>query len=248
MTVLNWNPLRKALAMCRHKNVAVPIWWRDDDAVAMTSHLARLNETSVRTGIPVHLAIVPANVDPLLPSLINTSQLLPVVHGWAHLDHSDSRTKKNVFLTKRAGAAHETLNAIKVMQTLFGADMRRMFVPPWNRINAEISMVLKNQGYRVLSTYGARTATSAAGLDLVNTHLDPIFWGGSRDLIDPDVLIAKTAAHLHSRTEGREDAFEPFGLLSHHLVHTEAIWSFIEAFLNEMRMGGATVWSMENDK
>ena len=140
------------------------------------------------------------------------------------------------------------LNAIKVMQTLFGADMRRMFVPPWNRINAEISMVLKNQGYRVLSTYGARTATSAAGLDLVNTHLDPIFWGGSRDLIDPDVLIAKTAAHLHSRTEGREDAFEPFGLLSHHLVHTEAIWSFIEAFLNEMRMGGATVWSMENDK
>ena len=109
-------------------------------------------------------------------------------------------------------------------------------------------MVLKNQGYRVLSTYGARTATSVAVLDLVNTHLDPIFWGGSRDLIDPDVLIAKTAAHLHSRTEGREDAFEPFGLLSHHLVHTEAIWSFIEAFLNEMRMGGATVWSMENDK
>ena len=73
-------------------------------------------------------------------------------------------------------------------------------------------------------------------------------WTTISDKVLLKPFLAKTAAHLHSRTEGREDAFEPFGLLSHHLVHTEAIWSFIEAFLNEMRMGGATVWSMENDK
>lgn len=247
MTEIDWTPLHHALAQCRRENVAVPMWWRDDDAIAMTPALAQLTEVSVRTSVPVHLAIIPAHVDLKLPEALDASHILPVVHGWAHIDHSDASEKKNEFLTPREDAAQNTLAAIEKMTSMFGPALRQMFVPPWNRINEDVTGGLAAQGYRTLSTYGARSNPSIAGLEVVNTHVDPIWWKGSRDLLDPDILIAETARHLQSRADGIEDAAEPFGLLTHHLVHTPAIWSFAETFLIEMQMGGATLWSMEND-
>ena len=248
MTAFDWSPLRRALAQCRREDIAVPIWWRDDDAIAMTPGLAQLMDMSVRTGVPVHLAIIPADVDPDLPREIDTGHVLPVVHGWAHADHSGPGVKKNEFLTARPGAAQDAQAGLDKMLSLFGNDLRRMFVPPWNRISADITGVLAKQGYRMLSTYRPRPSPTVAGLTIVNTHVDPIWWGGTRDLVNPDALIAGAAAHLTDRTEGRADHTEPFGVLTHHLVHTPAIWSFAEAFLSEMQSGGATPWSMENEK
>lgn len=247
MTTLDWTPLRRALAQCRREDIAVPMWWRDDDATRMTPALAQLIETAVRIGVPVHLAIIPADVDPNLPGEIDTGHILPVVHGWAHADHSGPGDKKNEFLTPRPGAAHDAQAGLNKMLALFGNEVARMFVPPWNRINDDITGVLAKQGYRVLSTYRPRPRPALAGLAIVNTHVDPIWWSGTRELVDPDILIARAAAQLTDRVEGRADHTEPFGLLTHHLVHTPAIWSFTEAFLDEMQSGGATPWSMEND-
>ncbi len=122
-----------------------------------------------------------------------------------------------------------------------------MFVPPWNRINSDVTEGLAAQGYQVLSTYRPRSSPSVAGLKIVNTHVDPIWWSGTRDLVDPDQLIAGIAAQLSDRAEGHVDHIEPFGLLTHHLVHSPAIWSFTEAFWNEMQSGGAIPWAMENE-
>lgn len=248
MTAFDWTPLRRALAKCRRENVPVPMWWRDDDAIAMTPALKQLTEMSERTGVPVHLAIIPAHVDPDLPKAIDTQHIRPVVHGWAHADHSSQGTKKNEFLTPRKDAVQDVQAAFEKMTALFGSDLRRMFVPPWNRISDDVIHALAKQGCRALSTYGARSNPRLAGLDVVNTHVDPIWWKGSRDLVDPDTLIAEATAHLMARAVGHEDSTEPFGLLTHHLVHSPAIWSFAEAFLVEMQSGGATLWSMENDR
>lgn len=246
MTKFDWAPLRDALARCRDGGVAVPMWWRDDDAVAMTPALAQLTDVSRRCGLPVHLAIIPAHVGHSLPNAMDPDHLVPVVHGWAHQDHSQAGEKKNEFQSARDAAVADSQAAIDKMSELFGTRLRRMFVPPWNRINAEVTQALAGQGYHCLSTYGARPKARIAGLDVINTHLDPIWWKGTRDLIAPEALIAEAAAHLNARAQGNEDAGEPFGLLTHHLVHTPAIWSFAEAFLNEMQTGGATPWSMEN--
>jgi hypothetical protein len=242
----DWTPLRKALATSRAQRVSVPLWWRDDDAIIATRALDHLTDLSRRTGIPVHLAIIPAHVDPALPDLLDPDYMLPIVHGWAHTDHSRPDEKKNEFLTVRAHSVQETRLAMEKLTGLFGPRLRRMFVPPWNRINPAVTAALAGQGYQCLSTFGARHAASLSGLSLVNTHVDPIWWNGSRDLLDPDALITRAATHIEARAQGLADADEPFGLLTHHLVHSPAIWAFAEAFLTEMQTGGASRWTMEN--
>jgi len=247
VTAVDWGPLRHALAACRSEGIDVPFWWRDDDATHVTPALQKLAQLAERVVLPVHLAIIPAHASPDLPAACAEMLTIPVIHGWSHTDHSGPDEKKNEFLTPRATATEDSAEALSRMRKLFTTDLRRMFVPPWNRISAEVVSVLSRQGYQAISTFGPRPASHAApGLRQVNTHLDPIWWRGTRDLIDPDQLIGKASAHVTARIQGEEDQSEPFGILTHHLVHTPAIWSFVEEFVHEMLAGGATPWVMEN--
>ena len=245
---IDWSPLQHALAASRRDGVTVPFWWRDDDAVAVTPALDQLVTLSARIGVPVHLAIIPAHADPALADVIDPSTAIPVVHGWAHTDHSAGNSKKNEFQTPRTDAIADARHAIERMQTLFGASLRRMFVPPWNRINDEVIRALPGLGYTALSTFNPRGAPYATrDLVQINTHIDPIWWKGTRDLVDPDTLVQRAATCIDARRTGQQDATEPFGLLTHHLVHTNAIWDFTAEFAQEMLAGGATLWAMEND-
>ena len=63
--------------------------------------------------------------------------------------------------------------------------------------------------------------------------------------MDADTLIAQAVHDLEARRTGTQDPTEPYGLLTHHLVHTDAIWNFSRAFVTEMLDGGATPWTME---
>jgi hypothetical protein len=123
-----------------------------------------------------------------------------------------------------------------------------MFVPPWNRIHPDHIAALGPLGFDKLSTFGPRKAACAGqGVAVVNTHIDPIDWRGTRDLIAADTLIAQTAALLEDRLAGHIDAAEPLGYLSHHLVHSQAIWSFSRQWADEMLQGGATPWLPEKE-
>ncbi|MFL4468825.1 polysaccharide deacetylase [Tateyamaria armeniaca] len=242
----DWTPLRAALARYRADGLDLPFWWRDDDAVAATPALDRLAALGARTGMPIHLAIIPAHAQDTLVQAIDPDRLVPVVHGWAHHDHSAGDDKKNEFMTQRPDAARDAARAMERMRHLFGVQLRPMFVPPWNRVSADVIRGLPAQGYTALSTFGPRKAPDAApGLAQINTHIDPIWWKGTRDLVEPDQLITQTCAHLDARRAGVEDHTEPFGILTHHLVHTDAIWNFTAAFVQEMQDGGATPWTTE---
>lgn len=248
MTAIDWTPLRSALSACRAAGITTRVWWRDDDATAPTPGLDKLAALAAEMQMQVHLAIIPQGATGALASYCATAPMIPVVHGWAHADHSTAAEKKNEFQTPRVDGVDETAQAMWRMRTLFGTALAPMFVPPWNRINDTVIKGLPGRGYRVLSTFGPRAHTNAApGLRQINTHVDPIWWKGTRDLTDPDVLVAQCAAELGARAQGQADADEPYGLLTHHLVHTSAIWSFARAFLTEMQMGGAVPWAMEND-
>ena len=242
----NWSPLRTALAAYRHDGAALPLWWRDDDAIAPTHALDQLSQLSADTGLPIHLAIIPAHAGTALAGAMDMRHLIPVVHGWAHTDHSGGVGKKNEFMTPRAAAIPEITDGLQRMQTLFPDDLRAMFVPPWNRVHADVITTLPGIGFSTLSTFGARAAPNAVdGLAQINTHIDPIWWKGTRDLVDADTLIAQAVHDLEARRTGTQDPTEPYGLLTHHLVHTDAIWNFSRAFVTEMLDGGATPWTME---
>lgn len=246
MSAIDWTPLRTALRRCRAAGIPPALWWRDDDAVAPTAQLDQLIALARDLGLHVHLAVIPADATEALVATCASAPLLPVVHGWHHTDHSGGLGKKNEFQTPRAEAIADMEYGAVRMRALFGPTLRMMFVPPWNRINREITKALPQRGFLALSTFGPRgTAMAAPGLAQINTHVDPIHWKAGGGLIDPAHLVALAAAELEARANGTADADEPFGLLSHHLVHDPAIWDFCRSFLSEMLSGGATQWQME---
>ncbi|MGJ8625955.1 MAG: polysaccharide deacetylase family protein [Sulfitobacter sp.] len=239
--MINWSPLKTELAIWRSKARALPLWWRDDDAIANTPAFQRLMVLAQDIGLPTHVAVIPKSTEQsLVTACAATPWAVPVVHGWAHENHAPEGQKKAEFGFPRAQAVAETQSAITHLRGLFGDDLLPMFVPPWNRIDVGIVPALADQGYVALSTYTPRSNRLAApGLVQVNTHMDPIHWRGGGGLVSPEDQIAALVKLLTDRREGRSDAAEPLGFLTHHLVHDDAIWDFTSACLSTLLDGGA---------
>ncbi|MDA7966297.1 polysaccharide deacetylase family protein [Ruegeria sp.] len=248
----DWAPLRDELQHWQTDGLSLPLWWRDDDAVTVTPQLETLAALSRDLGLPVHLAVIPRDADVALAKYISENPcLIPVVHGWAHQNHAPADEKKSEFRLHRpmADIVTDAKTGMTRLSDLFGDNLRPIFVPPWNRIAPEAAGHLPPLGYRVLSTATPRKAALAApGLEQINTHLDPIDWRGTRGLVAPDVLIARTVDLLRDRREGRADNAEPFGVLTHHLVHDQDIWSFTRDLLHHLLDGPGTVWTMAKPK
>ncbi|WP_146348055.1 polysaccharide deacetylase family protein [Phaeobacter marinintestinus] len=243
---LDWSSLDAELAMWTEQGLTLPVWWRDDDAVAPTAALGRLTALSDQTGLNVHLAIIPSGATPALVAAVRANPtLIPVVHGWAHRNHAPLGEKKAEFGAHRptAAALEDARAGLERLTSLFGDSLRQMFVPPWNRIAPEVVIGLPALGYTAMSTFTPRKAAMAApGLACINTHLDPIDWKGSRSLVAPDRLIAQIAGQLADRREGRADNAEPYGLLTHHLAHDDAIWEFMAALVTRLMAGPVRPW------
>jgi len=243
----DWDPLDKELAKWRVEGMSLPMWWRDDDAISVTPQLERLSETAQRLGLPVHLAIIPRNADTKLADYVAQNPfLIPVVHGWGHTNHAPAGEKKSEFRLHRPMETVEddARAGLDRLKSLFGADLRPMFVPPWNRIAPEVAVRLSDIGYRVLSTATPRKTTQTTPrLEQVNTHLDPIDWRGTRGLVSPEDLVTQTTKLLRDRRKGRTDATEPLGILTHHLVHDDPIWTFTETLLQKLLDGPSQIWT-----
>ncbi|MEH6646485.1 polysaccharide deacetylase family protein [Sulfitobacter sp.] len=238
---IDWTPLTVELALWRRAGLALPVWWRDDDAVAATPALERLSSLSKETGLPVHLAVIPHMAESsLVRALADNPSLIPVIHGWRHLSHAPTGQKNAEFGHPRTDAEDELRHAIARLKEQFGPHLLPLFVPPWNRIEPSLLPVLADAGYVGVSTYGPRKAAFAAtDLVQINTHIDPIFWSGHRGLVPPEKLLTDLVTTLIDRREGRADATEPLGLLTHHLVHTDDVWDFSRDVMLALLDGGA---------
>jgi len=105
---------------------------------------------------------------------------------------------------------------------------------------------LPSLGGAGLSSFRDRDPTRAVdGLTEVNTHLDPVDWRGSRSALLPEALIAAAAGAVLRRLDGGADRDEPIGLLTHHLVHDDAVWRFCEALLDEFARRGLALAGAE---
>lgn len=241
---IDWTDLRRELRLWHSEARVLPLWWRDDDAIAPTQALEQLTALSLEVGVPVHLAIIPQAVTLSLAETL-AETMVPVVHGWRHCNNGSAGQKKAEFgLGRSLPAAQADLSqSMARMRALFGARLSPMFVPPWNRFDPNLMPVLVELGFDALSTFLPRKqADPALGLRQINTHIDPIFWRGTRGLVPAADMVAQTVALLQDRRLGRADAEEPLGYLTHHLVHDADIWEFSRQFLSEMCDGPVTLY------
>lgn len=201
------------------------LWLRDDDAIEPTEALSRLLDLSVEWEAPMTIAAIPAHATVALADLLKQMpQISVAVHGWDHVNHAPTTAKKQELGLHRGEATVlSTLEkGINRIDALFGDQAISLLVPPWNRIAPELIPHLPALGYAALSVFGPERPESP--LPLVNTHLDVIDWKGSRGGRPVDDLYEEAAAHLETAT-ARE---VPLGILTHHLVHDDAAWRFLD--------------------
>ncbi|WP_170399030.1 polysaccharide deacetylase family protein [Ruegeria arenilitoris] len=245
--MMDWRPLEAELDIWQAQGLSLPLWWRDDDAISRTPQLERLSKLSRSLDLPVHLAIIPRDADAGLGDYVTQQPwLIPVVHGWAHQNHAPPDEKKSEFRLHRPLEAIivDAQSGLERLRTLFGDRLCPMFVPPWNRIAPEVVQELPDLGYRIVSTATPRkTRESVPRLEQINTHLDPIDWRGTRGLVAADKLIIQTTDLLRDRRERRADITEPFGVLTHHLVHDQEIWTFTQELLSRLLDGPGFAWA-----
>lgn len=243
MSGVDWQALDRELLFWRRAGLDLPIWWRDDDAVAPTAALDRLLGLSQSLGMPLHLAVIPKTAtDALVARLEGCADVYVMAHGWAHENHAPADVKKAEFGAHRpcgAMLAQVTEGAAQLSQ-MFGTRVLPIFVPPWNRISPELVAELPKAGFSAVSTYTPRRARLAAdGVVQLNTHFDPIHWRGSGGLAPVDALLEQLVTQLADRRLGNADGSEPYGVLTHHLVHDRAIWDFTRDVLARLLDGGA---------
>ena len=83
-----WQDLDRELEAWLAAGRTATLWWRDDDATQPTPALARLLALAARFGQPLHLAVIPAQLDAgVAGALAGRSEVRVLQHGYAHIDH-----------------------------------------------------------------------------------------------------------------------------------------------------------------
>jgi peptidoglycan/xylan/chitin deacetylase (PgdA/CDA1 family) len=236
----DWQALHAELACWAEANRIADFWMRDDDAVEPTAALDRLFALCASHAIPVTLAVIAAAAQKSLAERLQAAEQATVaVHGWAHDNHAPANEKKQELGPHRPEqlVLAELAEAKARIDRLFGDRALPLLVPPWNRIHKALLPALGRLGFAAVSVYGR---AKPAPIHTVNTHVDPIDWHGGRGCRDIDALIGELAVELRWRRETGSN--EPIGVLTHHLVHDEPVWHFLEGLLEATAANPACRW------
>lgn len=214
---MSWRSLEDALA-----RRPAAFWWRDDDANKVGDSLRRLLALSSKRNIPLALAVIPEGADARLFELLH-ERVTVLQHGTDHRNRAELGGKKTEY--PQSEPVDEALARISrgldLLRRAAGRKFMPALAPPWNRIGPEVLTKLPSIGITGLSTYGARaSAEPAPGLRQVNTHVDIVAWKGGKRFIGEAAAFAALARALPSD--------EPIGWLTHHAMHDEAAWEFLE--------------------
>ena len=234
-----WQTLASELAAVKARGESIDIWWRDDDATEATPHLMRLLALSRERGAPVALAVIPDRVADNLVAA--TADMAILIHGIAHANHAPADHKKQELGFQPAETLLKALREGRDrLAGLFGARALPVLVPPWNRIDPALVPRLPEAGITGLSTYKRRPAHLASpGVLHINTHCDPIDWHSGGSLAPEAALVAQFARLIADTAQEPASTREPLGLLTHHLVHDEAVWAFLNRLLKTLAQSGA---------
>ncbi len=210
---MTWEEFEAEIA----RRGGVRFWWRDDDAATVSPHLRRALALSESTGVPLALAVVPEAAEPGLFTLLH-DRVSVLQHGTDHRNRAAAAEKKTEY-----PAAEPIEAALARVADGFGrlsahakAHFFPVFAPPWNRMRADLLPVLPAVGIRGVSMYGLRVSRELAQ---VNAHVDIVAWRRGRRFIGESEALALALKNLSE---------EPVGWLTHHAVHDEEAWRFLE--------------------
>ncbi len=233
----NWQALADEAARWRDAGRTAELWWRDDDAIDVGSSLDRLLAIVRDTGMPLALAVVPAQATSALATRLADEPDVDVLqHGYAHTNHAVAPDKKIEVGVQRPAmlTLGELATGWMALERLFGPRALPVMVPPWNRIAPVLVPTLPEIGYRGLSTFGPRLRVHPVrGLLQVNTHVDLIDWKGGRVFAGEETVLAGLVTAL---AQARSGGGEPIGILSHHLAMDAGAWDFLRSLWERMKM------------
>jgi len=231
--------LREGIARMRDTGNPFTYWWRDDDAKRATAPLARLLRLSEGSRTPLVLAVIPGGADASLAQCIEAKgHVYAWQHGFSHTNHAPVGGKKTELGSHRpAEAVLRDLSAGREqLSVLLGESFATVLVPPWNRLADDVIQRLPESGLTGLSTFGIGALNGLArGVPCANSHVDIIDWRGTRGFVGEAVVLSQLLTHIDARIAGTARALEATGLLTHHLVHDEASWQFLEALTAWLR-------------
>lgn len=219
-----WLPLMMELARWKEAGRTAEFWLRDDDAVEPTEPLDRLLGLTEKFGVPVTLAVIPAFTGNALASrLAGALQVTVAVHGWSHENHApDGEKKQELGRHRERGIVLDELRrGLSRITNLHGQRMVPLLVPPWNRIHPDLLPDLMPLGFTALSAFGP---ARPAAIRTINSNVDLMDWHGTRGCRDHGLIARDIAEQLARAFEGGDAV----GILTHHLVHDEAAWAFLQ--------------------
>ncbi len=240
-----WSDLIEEFERWGETGRTAKLWWRDDDAVAPSARLDRLFRLT--EGIPLGLAVIPALAQPQLAAACAYRPRVAVLqHGWQHINHAEPGGKKSEYPAGRSASLVEAeigAGAAR-LKSLFGAQARPVFVPPWNRFAAEFLPVLSRVGLKALSASRSDRAMTPTegGLSSIDAAFDPVAWRSDRRFIgERPALAALVDALRQHRLVADRDA-HGMGILTHHLVMDEATAAFLEQLIDVTNCHSAVRW------
>jgi hypothetical protein len=235
----DFDPLRRELDHWGEAGHRASWWWRDDDASEPSPAMDRLMQLTEARALTLTLAVVPAATgEALAARLRDAPQVQVLQHGYAHQNYAGANEKKIELGPQRPGqiVIGELATGKLRLESLFGRQALAVLVPPWNRIAPALVPILPELGYSGLSQFAPRRRRMVVrGLTQSNCHLDLIDWQ-NRGFIGAAAAISALAKHFalrYANLASQPDlASEPSGLMSHHLVHDNEAWAFLERLLS----------------
>lgn len=239
-----WSDLVDELDRWEETGQVASLWWRDDDAVAPTPNLYRLLD--IAGGVPLALAVIPADATVELASALRWFPQVAVIHhGWCHANRADAG-KKSEYPSDRhpVEVADELDEGRRHLRRLFDRRALPVFVPPWNRFAERFVPLLAEAGFKAVSQMAAggdaRPRRRLGGLAVIDADLDVTAWHEDRRFIGEAVALGRLMALLRARRKGANDA--AVGVLTHHLVMDSATGDFLARLHEIVAAHGAARW------
>ena len=222
----------------------VEFWWRDDDAQRPNPALSRLIALAQRSATPLALAAIPTQS--VTEIFENAGPYVSVLqHGTDHSNRAVPGEKKTEFsaFEPPAEALARLTAGRKQLEMKAGKRFIPVLAPPWNRLPDQLALQLAAAGLRGVSQYGPRSRVEAApGVCQVNTHVDIIAWRSDRAFVGADQALRAATEHLAAKRTAGADPDEATGWLTHHAVHDEAAWTFLERLFESTRGLPGVAW------
>ena len=202
------DPVADALEAARGP---VPCFFRDDDAGWSDARLLALLDRFAAGGLPVDLAVIPAELDAGLARELRARPRVGLhQHGLAHVNHEREGRKCEFGPARGATAQRRDIEAGRArLADLLGERVDPIFTPPWNRCTPDTGRCLAELGFAALSREARAAPLDVPGLQELPVSVD---WFARRhgERLSPAELGGRIAASI--------DGGAPVGVMFHHAI------------------------------